>query len=101
MLTSSMVWTCEYSGKSNLTYAEAQESEDAAKQTIKQFPKPIRGPMMLVAAQTKRSALSELIDDVFAFIKDRIFHNERVDVLHGSKYRCCTVIEVISPNSTK
>lgn len=101
MLTSSMVWTCKFTGKPNLTYSEALESEQEAKENLRQFPRAIKGPIIVTASMTKRSALSELLDDVFGFIKDRYFVNERVDVLFGSKYRCCVVKEVIAPTHTE
>lgn len=101
MLTSSMVWTCSFTGKPNLTYAEALESEKEAKDILRQFPRPVKGPICVTASMTKRSALSELLDDVFGFIKDRFFTTERVDVLFGSKYRCCHIKEVISPSNTE
>uniref|UniRef100_A0A336MMI0 Bromodomain adjacent to zinc finger domain protein 1A n=1 Tax=Culicoides sonorensis TaxID=179676 RepID=A0A336MMI0_CULSO len=100
MLTSSMVWTCAYTGKPNLTYDEALESEREARHILRQFPRTVRGPVIMVASQTKRSNISELIDDVFHFIKDRFFVGERVDVLHGNKYRCCKITEVIKPANT-
>ncbi|KAJ8963181.1 hypothetical protein NQ318_018646 [Aromia moschata] len=37
-LCNSMVWTCSMTGKSNLTYQEALESEENAKQSLKEFP---------------------------------------------------------------
>lgn len=101
MLTSSMVWTCAYTGKPNLTYDEALESEKEARAILRQFPRAVRGPVILVASQTRRSNISELVDDVFCFIKDRFFVGERVDVMHGNKYRCCKITEVIKPVNTK
>lgn len=101
MLISSMVWTCAYTGKPNLTYDEAMESEKEARAIIRRFPRTVRGPLILVASQTKRSNISELVDDVFNFIKDRFFAGERVDVLHGNKYRCCKITEVLKPANSK
>ncbi|XP_063703456.1 bromodomain adjacent to zinc finger domain protein 1A [Culicoides brevitarsis] len=97
MLISSMVWTCAYTGKPNLTYDEAVESEKAARTILRRFPNAIRGPVIMVASQTKRSNISELVDDVFNFVKDRFYVGERVDVLHGNKYRCCKITEVLKP----
>lgn len=101
MLISSMVWSCSFTGRPNLTYAEALESEKEAKEILRQFPRAIKGPMIVTASMTKRSALSELLDDVFGFVKDRFFTDERVDVLFGSKYRCCHVKEVIASTQTE
>lgn len=95
-----MVWTCSYTGKPNLTYDEAIESEKEARGILRRFPKAVRGPVILVASQTKRSNISELVDDVVNFIKDRFFVGERVDVLYGNKYRCCKVTEILKPTNT-
>lgn len=101
MLTSSMVWTCSYTGKPNLTYSEALDSERDAKRILRAFPKGIRGPSILVASQTRRSAISQMMDDVFNFVKDRYFTGERVDVLHGNKYRCCKIVDVLKPSNAR
>lgn len=100
MLISSMVWTCAYTGKPNLTYDEAMESEKEARAILRRFPTALRGPVILVASQTKRSNISELVDDVANFIKDRFFVGERNDVLHGNKYRCCKIMEILKPASS-
>lgn len=73
MLTNSVIWQCSLTGRSDLTYAEALDSEKAARKLLRQFPSALRGPIILVASLTKRSSLKQLIDDVFSFVKDRYF----------------------------
>lgn len=103
MLISSIIWQCELTGRPNLTYEEALASEKAARKMLRDYPKAVRGPVILVASQTKRSALSELIDDVYNYVKDHYFKDEEVDVINASGKGCrfCKIIEVIDPNQAK
>lgn len=101
MLISSIVWSCSITGKPNLTYAEALESEKQARRILRTFPAAVKGPFLMVASKTKRSAFNEMLDDVFGFIKEHYFESESVDALEpsGRKYREATIVEVIPPNT--
>ncbi|XP_053682669.1 bromodomain adjacent to zinc finger domain protein 1A [Sabethes cyaneus] len=98
LLISSIVWSCSVTGKPNLTYAEALESEKQARKILKKFPHAIKGPFLLIASYTKRCSLNAQLDDVFGFIKDRYFKGEKLDAVDPNKnvYRCATVLEVIA-----
>ncbi|XP_070490285.1 bromodomain adjacent to zinc finger domain protein 1A isoform X2 [Chironomus tepperi] len=100
MLTNSVVWTCSLTGRPELTYAEALASEKTARKLLRQFPSALRGPVILVASRTKRSALKELVDDVYNIIKDRFFKDEKLDVLNenGKGWRFCKIVKVIFPS---
>lgn len=99
MLTNSVIWQCALTGRPELTYSEALESEKTARKLLRQFPSALRGPVTYVASRTKRSALRELVDDVFNIIKDRFFKDEKVDVMNESGRGCrfCKIVEVIKP----
>lgn len=101
MLTSSIIWQCELTGRPNLTYAEALASEKAARKILRSFPKAVKGPVLLIASQTKRSALSELVDDVYTYVKDHFFKNEEIDVMNetGRGCRFCKIVDIINPNT--
>lgn len=103
MLTSSIIWQCELTGRPNLTYEEALDSEKAARKMLRAYPRPTRGPVIYIASLTKRSALSELIDDVYNYVKDHYFKKEEVDVLkeNGKGCRLCEITEVINPSAKK
>lgn len=103
MLTNSVIWQCALTGRPDLTFAEALESEKTARKLLRQFPSALRSPVIYIASQTKRSALKELVDDVFNIIKDRFFVNEKVDVMNPSGKGCrfCKIIEVIPPKDYK
>lgn len=101
MLISSIVWSCSITGKPNLTYAEALESEKQARRLLRTFPVAVKGPFLMVASKTKRSSFNEMLEDVFGFIKDHFFEQEIVDAMEpsGRKYREATIVEVIAPNT--
>lgn len=99
MLTNSVIWQCGLTGRPDLTFAEALESEKTARKLLRQFPSALRSPVTFIASQTKRSALKELVNDVFNIIQDRYFINEKIDVMNDSGRGCrfCKIIEVITP----
>lgn len=97
MLTNSVIWQCALTGKPDLTYAEALASEKTARKVLRQFPSALRGPIVLVASQTKRSALKELVDDCFNFVKDRFFQDEKLDAMNenGRGCRFCRIVNIV------
>ncbi|XP_021711717.1 bromodomain adjacent to zinc finger domain protein 1A-like [Aedes aegypti] len=99
VLISSIVWTCEITGKPNLTYTEALESEKQARKLVRSFPAAVKGPFLLVASHTKRSSFNEMLDDVFGFVKDHYFKGETVDAIDPNEnvYREAKIVEVIPP----
>lgn len=103
MLTNSVIWQCALTGRPDLTYAEALASEKTARKMLRQFPSALRGPIILVALQTKRSALKELVDDVFNFVKDRYFKDEQLDVMNESGRGCrfCKILNVVVPENNE
>lgn len=101
VLISSIVWTCEITGKPNLTYTEALESEKQARKLVRSFPAAVKGPFLLVASHTKRSSFNEMLDDVFGFVKDHYFKGETVDAIDPNEnvYREAKIVEVIPPSN--
>lgn len=93
-----MVWSCCMTGKSNLTYAEALESEENARKNLKDFPAELRIPVIFLANKTKRSAFGDMAEDVFLFMKDRYFIGENVEAsFTGSKWKESHILQVIAP----
>lgn len=98
-LYNSMVWTCCMTGKQNLTYQEALESEDHAKQSLKEFPIELRLPVLYLANKTHRTSFADMADDVFNFVKDRYFIGENLETsFTGAKWKDSHVLQVISPS---
>lgn len=99
ILCNSMVWTCAMTGRSNLTYIEALQSEENARKSLKDFPLELRIPVLFLANKTKRSSFVDMADDVFTYIKERYFVGENVEAsFSGNKWREYHVLQVISPS---
>ncbi|XP_018577816.1 bromodomain adjacent to zinc finger domain protein 1A isoform X2 [Anoplophora glabripennis] len=97
-LCNSMVWTCSMTGKSNLTYQEALESEENAKQSLKEFPIELRIPILFLASKTQRSSFGDMAEDVFMYAKDRYFIGENLETsFTGNKWKDSHVLQVIAP----
>lgn len=94
-----MVWTCSMTGKSNLTYQEALESEEQAIQCLKEFPSELKVPILYLSTLTKRTSFGEMAEDIFVYTKDRYFVGENVEACFTpDKWKQCHVISVIAPN---
>ncbi|XP_022053565.2 bromodomain adjacent to zinc finger domain protein 1A [Acanthochromis polyacanthus] len=101
ILCNSLVWSCALTGRAGLTYLEAVDSERRAKQNLQSFPQSLVVPLLHLAALSRRCRLTELCEDVYAFVKDRFFPGETVDVSgrNGARY-VCEVLQVHSPQSS-
>ncbi|XP_048486148.1 bromodomain adjacent to zinc finger domain protein 1A [Plutella xylostella] len=98
ILVNSMVWSCEMTGKNNLTYAEALDSEKAARRSLKDFPMELRIPILYLAAKTKRCSFAEMAEDVFNYVRERYFVGESVEAcLEGENWRESHVLSVTAP----
>ncbi|CAH1169684.1 unnamed protein product [Phaedon cochleariae] len=101
-LYNSMVWTCSMTGKQNLTYQEALESEENAKQSLKEFPVELRLPILYLASKTLRTSFGDMAEDVFMYVKDRYFIGENLETsFTGSKWKDSHVLQVIAPPADK
>lgn len=99
-LCNSMVWTCSLTGKANLTYAEALESEENARKNFKEFPSELRVPILYLVMRTMKTAFGDMADTIFSYCKDRYFIGEHVEAsFHGSKWKNAKVLRVLPPSS--
>lgn len=95
ILVNSMVWSCEMTGKNNLTYSEALQSEKAARKLLRDFPMELRIPILYLAQRTKRCSFAEMSEDIFNFVRDRYFVGETVEVcLEGDTFRESHILSV-------
>ncbi|KRT79797.1 hypothetical protein AMK59_7596, partial [Oryctes borbonicus] len=100
ILCNSMVWTCAMTGRSNLTYVEALQSEENARKSLKDFPLELRIPVLYLASKTKRSSFADMADDIFSFTKERYFVGENVEAsFSGNKWREYHVLQVMCPSA--
>uniref|UniRef100_A0A8C5T6L5 Bromodomain adjacent to zinc finger domain protein 1A n=1 Tax=Malurus cyaneus samueli TaxID=2593467 RepID=A0A8C5T6L5_9PASS len=98
ILCNSLVWSCAVTGKPGLTYQEALESEKKARHNLQSFPEALIIPVLYLATLTHRTRLHEICDEIFAYVKDRYFVDETVEVLRNNGARLqCKVLEVIAP----
>lgn len=99
MLFNSTIWTCAISGRPNLTYAEALDSEKKHRKVIESFPQVLKGPVVFLANLTKRSAISDLVDDVFNYVNTRYFKHESVQAAteDSEQFVDCEVVGFVAP----
>ncbi|NWV84715.1 BAZ1A protein, partial [Dasyornis broadbenti] len=98
ILCNSLVWSCAVTGKPGLTYQEALESEKKARHNLQSFPEALIIPVLYLATLTHRTRLHEICDEIFAYVKDRYFVDETVEVLRNNGARLqCKILEVIAP----
>ncbi|XP_021510903.2 bromodomain adjacent to zinc finger domain protein 1A isoform X1 [Meriones unguiculatus] len=98
ILCNSLVWSCAVTGRPGLTYQEALESEKKARQNLQSFPEPLIIPVLYLTNLTHRSRLHEICDDIFAYVKDRYFVEEIVEVIRNNGTRLqCRILEVLPP----
>ena len=97
ILCNSLVWSCSVTGKTNLTYEEAVESERKAKKRLGTLPKPLKRGLLWLADHTQRGRLSDMVDDVWRFASGRYFRDEIVEAIVNEQWCDCKVINVIPP----
>ncbi|CAB0031229.1 unnamed protein product [Trichogramma brassicae] len=98
ILCNSMIWSCSITGKSGMTYEEALLCEENAKESLKEFPMELRIPILYLANKTQRTSLSDMIDDVFQYARERYFIGEMVEASFTEDSWCeCHVLQVIEP----
>jgi len=97
IMCNSLVWSCSITGKSNLTYEEALESERKAKKRLGNIPKPLKKSLLWLASHTKKARLFEVCDDVYLYANSRFFKNEVVEAIIKDQWCDAKVIKVIAP----
>eukprot|EP00092_Neocalanus_flemingeri_P010571 GFUD01011387.1.p1 GENE.GFUD01011387.1~~GFUD01011387.1.p1 ORF type:complete len:1574 (+),score=621.92 GFUD01011387.1:101-4822(+) len=98
ILCNSLVWSCAVTGKGNLTYEEAVESEEKAKKRISNLPKPLKKGLLWLTYKTKRGRVGELVDDVYDWSKGRYFVGETVEAVIGNQWCESKITRVIPPS---
>ncbi|XP_057315338.1 bromodomain adjacent to zinc finger domain protein 1A-like isoform X2 [Hydractinia symbiolongicarpus] len=80
ILCNSLVWSCELTGRSNLTYKEALESEETTKKLMDVLPHPLKHALLTIVHHTKQSKIQTLTDLGFDFLRNRYQVSEQVEV---------------------
>lgn len=86
ILCNSLVWSCEISGKPNLTFKEAQESEKSIRKSLSTIPFSLKVGMLYCVHHTRRSKIQELTDEIFEYLKTRYQLDEKVEVKIKDKW---------------
>ena len=97
ILCNSLVWSCSVTGKSNLTYDEAVESEAKARKRLGDIPKPLKRGLLWLADHTSRGKINDVVDDVYVFANARFFIGEVVEGIINDQWCDCKVLKVIPP----
>ena len=95
------MFQCELTGKSNLTYFEACQSEALQTAAIqKRFPEPLKEPVLRAAQFQITGRLDNLVDQVAERFKDRFFPDEPVFVeVQGDRFYA--VVKKVHPPRAK
>ncbi|XP_016840706.1 bromodomain adjacent to zinc finger domain protein 1A isoform X2 [Nasonia vitripennis] len=102
ILCNSMIWSCSITGKSGMTYEEALQCEEHAKESLKEFPMELRIPILYLASKTSRTSFGEMIEDVYQYARERYFIGEMVEASFTEDSWCeCHVLQVIEPNEAQ
>ena len=68
-------------GRPGLTFQEALDSEQKAREQLDALPTYLQRPLLLIASLTRRGRLNDVNEDVYLFSKDRYFLGETVDAV--------------------
>lgn len=78
-LCESLVWTCELSGQSNLTYTQALESEKEAQRQLDSLSSCYQKAVLTLIHHTKRTNLKTLSEEIISFYRHRFIEGEIVE----------------------
>ncbi|EYC45319.1 hypothetical protein Y032_0432g1357 [Ancylostoma ceylanicum] len=82
----STLFSCEYTGKTGLTYFEALDSEKQAMKALGNFPPQLeQSVLFLVRNYLCRGRFEDLLNDVSLFMKDRYFLDEECFYIDGGQ----------------
>ncbi|XP_043204988.1 bromodomain adjacent to zinc finger domain protein 1A-like [Amphibalanus amphitrite] len=95
ILCNSLLWSCEMTGKSGLTYQEAADSERDARRSLSAVSKELKRAILYICTLTKKTNFGELYGDIFAYVKDRYFRGEAVLAKRGSQWVDCVIQSVV------
>ncbi|KAK6026822.1 hypothetical protein OSTOST_07195 [Ostertagia ostertagi] len=81
----STLFSCEFTGKTGLTFFEALESEKQAMKALGNFPPQLEQSVLyLVRKHLCRGRFDDLLNDVSLFMKDRYFVGEECSYIDGN-----------------
>ncbi|TKW04497.1 hypothetical protein SEVIR_7G113400v4 [Setaria viridis] len=94
------VWTCEVSGKSNLTYEEALVCEQQAAVKAQLLPKELIAHV-LEMIQYSTLSLTDLLEKVYCSLLLDFFEGQELHAKKDGSEAACKILKVIGSGSTK
>ena len=95
-LCNSLVWTCEYSGRCGLTYAQAIASEQETKSLLDALPPHFQRAILALVHNSARTNMKMLEDEIIAFYRERFIVGEQLDLsratTNGCRYGCVACV---------
>ncbi|CAG0901953.1 unnamed protein product [Darwinula stevensoni] len=101
ILCNSLLWTCELTGKPNLTFQEALESERKARKCLKTLPKQLKRSLIFLTTLTCRGRILDLWEDIYSYAREHYFIGDLVEAVIDDLWCDCKVIKVIPPNEAE
>ena len=77
-------WSCKYTGKGQLTFAEAFSSEEKVRKTLDSFPEAWKGPL-LAFIQHSTASLDQICSQFLDFIKGNYIPGEDIKINFNGK----------------
>uniref|UniRef100_A0A2P2HYB3 Bromodomain adjacent to zinc finger domain protein 1A n=1 Tax=Hirondellea gigas TaxID=1518452 RepID=A0A2P2HYB3_9CRUS len=96
VLCNAMVWTCELTGRPNLTFQEALDCEAKGTKFVASISQSLKRTLLYLASLTRRGRQSDLSEDVFMHCRDRYYPGEPVEAIVTKHWYDCKVIRVIT-----
>ncbi|CAI4232066.1 unnamed protein product [Auanema sp. JU1783] len=87
-------WSCEFTGKTGLTYFEALQSEHEAMKALDDFPMYLRTPILyIIKNYVCRGRFDDVLNDISSFLKDRYFIGEECMFQEDGTKRIAKVLD--------
>eukprot|EP00116_Pleurobrachia_bachei_P000278 sb/3460540/ len=92
ILCNSLLWSCEYTGRANLTLAEALKSETEAAEHLDKMPLALQQAICFIIHKGQVSSLTSFVNEVLSFYRERFLPGEEVEISEaaGGKGSSCT-----------
>ena len=96
-----MAWTCALTGKSELTFQEAVDSEAAAQSSLQTVSPGLQRAMLFIAGYitaTTTTKFNDICHFLWAYTSCRFFVNEEVEVMHHNEKKMAKIVKVVPPS---
>lgn len=77
-------WSCKYTGKGQLTFAEAYASEEKARKALDAFPEAWKGPL-LAFIQHSMASIDQICSQFMEFVRTNYIPGEEIKIDFNNK----------------